>query len=80
MNEWWKIGQSRAEPDRYPVDVGCPVCGKVLLGWATYRIVVVRKDAHCRHCNADIAVQTSEQSPRPEWMGSTDVPDHPDVR
>jgi len=61
MSEWWHTAK-RTEPDRYPVDVTCPCCQRVLLGWASYRVVIVRKDAHCTYCNADIAVQTSVAS------------------
>jgi len=62
MSEWWHTAKRPTRPDQYPVDVTCPCCQRLLLGWASYRVVIVRKDAHCTHCNADIAVQTSVPS------------------
>lgn len=54
--EWWHTA-NRQQPAEYPVDVTCPCCQRLLLGWASYRVVLIRHTAHCRDCDADIALQ-----------------------
>lgn len=75
--KWWQKDDKAAQaPDWRPVDLSCPCCGTNVVGDVSKRIVVIRYEATCTHCDTSFAAERKHPVPSADVYRPQKVKDH----